>query len=65
VPADTTSRVVEAVENGAMSEGWCSSQQVYALVTQRGVDRMEVKRALQRAIDEERLERDGDRYRRC
>jgi len=61
--SDITSRVVDSVAEAAGSDGWCSRRQVIALMTQRGVDRMEIERALQRASDEDRLERDGDRYR--
>jgi hypothetical protein len=54
--------VIDAIEEAA-GDGWCSRKQVEALMTQRGVDRMEIQRALQRAVDEGRLERDGDDYR--
>jgi hypothetical protein len=62
--SDITSRVIEAVGEAANGDGWCSREQVVALMTQRGVDRMEIQRALGRATDEERLAQDGDRYRR-
>ena len=61
--SDITSRVVDFVAEGAASDGWCSRNQVTALATQRGIDRMELQRALQRATDDGRLEREGDRYR--
>jgi len=62
--SDITTRVVDAVGEAAGSDGWCSREQVVALMTQRGVDRMEIQRALGRATDEGRLAQDGDRYRR-
>ncbi|WP_018257899.1 hypothetical protein [Halomicrobium katesii] len=62
--ADITTRVAETVAEAAGSDGWCSRDQIVALMTQRGVDRMEIRRALQRGVDERRLERDDDRYRR-
>lgn len=62
--ADITTRVVETVAEAADSDGWCSRDQIVALMTQRGVDRMEIRRALQRGVGESRLERDGDQYRR-
>lgn len=61
--SDITSRVVAVVDEAADSDGWCSREQGDALAAQRGIDRMEIQRALQRATDEDRLERDGDRYR--
>jgi len=60
---DITSRVIDAIEEAAGDDGWCSREQVESLMTQRGVDRMEIQRALQRGVDEGRLERDGDQFR--
>lgn len=62
--SDITSRVVDSVAEAGGSDGWCARTQVVALMTQRGVDRTEIRRALARAVDEDRLERDDDRYRR-
>lgn len=61
--SNITSRVIDAIEEAADEDGWCSRTQVESLMTQRGVDRMEIQRALQRGVDEGRLERDGDDYR--
>lgn len=61
---DITTRLIETVAEAAGTDGWCSRAQAEALMTQRGVDRMEIQRGLQRAVDEGRLEREGDRYRR-
>jgi hypothetical protein len=55
--------VIDAIEESAGADGWCSRGQVESLMTQRGVDRMEIQRALQRGVDEGRIERDGDDYR--
>lgn len=60
---DITTRVIDTIEETARTDGWCSRSQIESLMTQRGVDRMEIQRALRRGVDEGRLERDGDDYR--
>ena len=63
MPSDIADRVVETVADAAGADGWCSRAQVDSLLGATTIDRREVDRALQIAVANGRLERDGEQYR--
>ncbi|MDS0258066.1 hypothetical protein NDI56_01435 [Haloarcula sp. S1CR25-12] len=63
MPSDIADRVVETVADVAGAEGWCSRAQVDSLLGATTIDKREVDRALEVAVANGRLERDGDQYR--